>query len=43
MLMIKFKVTYDMLKSELANNNLNKEFFGCLSTFSDTFGASFYH
>ena len=43
MLMIKFKVTYDVLKSELANKNLNKEFFGYLSTFSDAFGASFYH
>ena len=43
MLMIKFNVTYDMLKSELANKNLNRTFFGYLSTFSDTFGTSFYH
>ena len=39
--MIKSKVTYDMLKSELANKNLNRAFFVYLSTFSDTFGTSF--
>ena len=43
MLMIKFKVTNDMLKFELANKNLNRAFFVYLSTFSDAFGASFYH
>ena len=38
MLMINFKVTYDMLKAELAKKNA---FFDYLRTFSDMFSSAF--